>query len=135
MTNAFYIAEEDLYVAVLNNTDSGSPGDIARLLAAIALNIELPSFTAVTLNKEQLTPLMGDYKLASGDSRKIFMEEQKIYSQRGDGEKWQITPMSANSFYYQGSLSYFSIEKNELGEQVMNFYSRLSNEPEIAIKQ
>lgn len=135
VTNAFYIAEQDLYVAVLNNSDSGSPGDIARLLAAVALNIELPSFTAITLNKEQLTPLLGDYKLPSGDSRKIFMEQQKIYSQRGDGEKWQITPMSSNSFYYQGSLSYFSIEKNELGEQVMNFYSRLSNEPEIAIKQ
>ena len=135
VTNAFYLPEEDLYVAVLNNFDSGSPGDIARMLAAVALEIPLPKFNKVELSKEELAPMMGEYKLPSGDVRRIFIEEGKVYSVRGDGDKWLITPMSDNSFFYERSLSYFTIDKNDKGEQVMNFYSGLSIEPQPAIKQ
>lgn len=135
VTNAFYLPEKDLYVAVLNNFDSGNPGDIARMLAAVALEIPLPKFNEVKLSKDTLTPMMGEYKLPSGDVRKIFMEEDKVYSVRGDGHKWLIMPMSENSFFYDGSLSYFTIDKNDKGEQVMSFYSGLSTEPEQAIKQ
>jgi CubicO group peptidase (beta-lactamase class C family) len=135
VTNAFYVPAEDLYVAVLNNFDSGNPGEIARMLAVVALDIPLPKFEEVTLSKSKLSKLMGEYKLPSGDTRKIFTEADKVYSQRGDGNKWQIMPMSDNSFFYDGSLSYFTIDKNEQGEQVMNFYSNLSVEPEVAVKQ
>lgn len=135
VTHAFYIPSEDLYVAVLNNFDSGSPAIISRLLAAVALDISLPKFEEVTLTKAQLQPLMGTYKLASGDSRKIFMEDHKIYSRRGDGHKWLIKPMSDNAFYYEGNLSYFNIITNSQGEQVMSFYSNLSEKAELAVKQ
>ncbi|WP_286267126.1 serine hydrolase domain-containing protein [Thalassotalea atypica] len=135
VTNAFYLPEKDLYVAVLNNFDSGNPGDIARMLAAVALELPVPKFTEVKLSKDALTPMMGEYKLPSGDIRKIFMEEGKVYSVRGEGDKWLILPMSDNSFFYERSLSYFTIDKNDKGEQVMNFYSGLSTEPQPAIKQ
>ena len=135
VTNALYIPSEDLYVAVLNNYDSGNPGEIARMLAAVALEIPLPSFKSISLNKAQLQPLMGDYMLPSGDIRKIFMEDGKVYSVRGEGHKWQIFPMSDNGFYYDGSLSYFTIDENTQGQQVMNFYSNLSETPETAVKQ
>lgn len=135
VTNALYIPSEDLYVAVLNNYDSGNPGEIARMLAAVALEIPLPSFKSISLSKAQLQPLMGDYMLPSGDIRKIFMEDGKVYSVRGEGHKWQIFPMSDNGFYYDGSLSYFTIDENTQGQQVMNFYSNLSETPETAVKQ
>ena len=135
VTNALYIPSEDLYVAVLNHYDSGNPGEIARMLAAVALEIPLPSFKSISLSKAQLQPLMGDYMLPSGDIRKIFMEDGKVYSVRGEGHKWQIFPMSDNGFYYDGSLSYFTIDENTQGQQVMNFYSNLSETPETAVKQ
>lgn len=135
VTNALYIPSEDLYVAVLNNYDSGNPGEIARMLAAVALEIPLPSFKSISLSKAQLQPLMGDYMLPSGDIRKIFMEDGRVYSVRGEGHKWQIFPMSDNGFYYDGSLSYFTIDENTQGQQVMNFYSNLSETPETAVKQ
>ena len=134
-TYAFYIPAEDLYVAVLNNFDSGNPGDIARMLAAVALDIPLPKFEKILLGKKQLEPMMGDYKVGPGDIRKIFMENDKIYSIRGEGQKWQIFAMSEDGFYYDGSLSYFTISKNAQGQQLMNFYSNLSEVPEVAVRQ
>lgn len=135
VTYAFYLPETDLYVAVLNNYDSGNPRDIALNLAALALDIPLPSFNRVSLTKAELKPLMGEYKLASGDVRKIFMENGKVYSVRGERHKWQIEPYAKNAFFYHGSLSYFTIEQAADGKAVMNFYSNLSDTPEVAVKQ
>ncbi|MFT5676567.1 MAG: CubicO group peptidase (beta-lactamase class C family) [Paraglaciecola sp.] len=135
VTNAFYLPEEDLYVAVLNNYDSGNPGDIARLLAATALDISWPEFAAITLSDEKITLMMGDYYISADEKRTLSFEDNVVYAQRGDGRKWVIKAMSDNSFYYDGSLSYFTIEKNADGKQVMNFYSALATEPTMATKK
>lgn len=135
ITQAFYIPEEDLYVAVLNNSDSdGNPRDIALLLAAKALKINIPEFKAIKLSNSKIKAMMGTYQVNDESQRTLTFENNIVYSQRDDGRKWVIQPMSANSFYYEGSLSYFSIDKNAQGKQVMNFYSDLSTMPSPAIK-
>lgn len=135
VTHAFYIPEEDLYVAVLNNSDSdGAPRDIALLLAAKALNIKVPEFKAITLSDKKIKTMMGSYQVNDESQRTLSFENGEVYSKRDDGRKWVIKPMSDNSFYYEGSLSYFSIEINEQGKQVMNFYSGLSNDASPAVK-
>lgn len=135
VTHAFYIPEEDLYVAVLNNNDSdGSPRDIALLLAAKTLKLDIPEFKAIKLTSKKIISLMGTYIINDESSRTLTFENNIIYSQRDKGKKWVIQPMSDNSFYYEGSLSYFSIDKNEQGKQVMNFYNGLSTTPSAAIK-
>jgi len=135
ITQAFYIPEKDLFVAVLNNSDSdGSPRDIALLLAAKALKIDIPEFKAVTINDDKIKAMMGTYQVNNESQRVLSFEGNVIYSQRDDGRKWVIKPMSDNSFYYEGSLSYFTIDKNQQGKQVMNFYSDLSTKPSPAIK-
>lgn len=134
VTHAFYIPEKDIYVAVLNNNDSGSPRDIALLLVAKALSINIPSFKSVKVEDKTIETMMGTYVINGDSNRVLTFEDGIVYSQRDDGHKWVIKPMSTNSFFYEGSLSYFSIEKNEQGEQVMNFFSDLSTKPEVAIK-
>ena len=62
------------------------------------------------------------------------MENGKVYSQRDEGRRLEIIPMSENSFYFEDSLIYIIIEKNKEGKQVMNFYSGLAIEPQQAIK-
>ena len=135
-THAFYLPEHDLYIAVLNNSDSdGAPRDIALLLAARALNIDIPEFNAIQLSDNKITPLMGSYQVSEDSQRTLSFENGTIYSQRDDGRKWVIKPMTDNSFYYEGSLSYFTIDKNAQGQSVMNFYSALSIEPSPAVKK
>ncbi|WP_026301375.1 serine hydrolase domain-containing protein [Colwellia piezophila] len=134
-TQAFYLPEEDLYVAVLINSDSeSSPRDIALLLTARALNIDVPEFTEVALTDKKINAMMGIYQVTPDSQRTLSFENGEVYSQRDDGRKWVIRPMSDNSFYYEGSLSYFTIDKNEQGIQVMNFYSNLATEPSPALK-
>ena len=135
VTHAFYLPEEDIYVAVLNNSDSdGNPRDIALLLAAKALNLNIPEFKAITLAGHKIKTMMGTYQVSGESQRTLTFENNVVYSQRDDGRKWVIKPMSDNSFYYEGSLSYFTIDKNEQGKLVMNFYSDLSNEASPAVK-
>ncbi|QBG36874.1 serine hydrolase domain-containing protein [Litorilituus sediminis] len=134
VTNAFYLPEKDLYVAVLSNTDAGSPGDIALLLAAKAVNIDVPEFKEIKLSKKSAKHLLGSYAVSNDSKRVIGYEDGKFFSQRDGGHKWLIKPMSNNSFFYDASLSYFTIDKNDKGEQVMNFYSGLATTPSVAIK-
>lgn len=135
VTNAVYLPEEDLYVAVLINLSSGNPGLISNLLVATALDIQLPEFKAVKLNKAKVKPLMGNYKINNDSERRLFMEDGKTYTQRDKGEKYEVIPMSDNSFYYENSLNYIVIENNDKNQQVMNFYFNLTLEPQQAIKQ
>jgi CubicO group peptidase (beta-lactamase class C family) len=134
-THAFYIPEKDLYVAVLSNSDSeGNPQDIALLLAAKALNIDVPDFTEIKISDNKIKAMMGTYQVNDESQRTLTFEDNVTYSQRDDGRKWVVHAMSENSFYYEGSLSYFSINKNEQGKQVMNFYNGLATLPSPALK-
>ncbi|MCJ8319384.1 MAG: beta-lactamase family protein [Colwellia sp.] len=135
VTNAFYLPEEDLYVAVLYNNDSGRARDIAQLLAARALAINIPEFDEITLTDDKIKSMMGSYIINDDSQRTLSFEQNKIYAQRDDGRKWQIKSMSDNSFYYLGTLSYFTIDKNAKDQQVMSFYNGLSIKPDSAIKE
>ncbi|MFT4941058.1 MAG: CubicO group peptidase (beta-lactamase class C family) [Paraglaciecola sp.] len=134
-TNAFYLPTEDLYVAVLSNSSSGNSGLISNLMAAEALDISLPDFEAVELNEDKIKPLIGSYKINNDSVRHLLMENGKVYTQRDGGDKYEVIPMSDNSFYYDNSLTYIVFEANENGSQVMNFYTDLALEPQQAIKQ
>ena len=134
-TNTIYIPSEDLYVAVLSNLSSRSSSLISRLLVAEALDIPVPKFIAVKPNLNKLKQLAGDYKIGKNSIRKFIVEDGKTFTQRDDGQKYEVTAMSENSFYYPSSLSYFVIESNQKEQQVMKFYSLLGIEPQLAIKQ
>jgi len=134
-TNAIYIPSEDLYVAVLSNLSSRNSSLISQLLVAEALDIPVPKFNAVKPNLNKLKQLEGEYKIGKNSIRKFIVEDGKTFTQRDDGQKYEVTAMSENSFYYPSSLSYFVIEPNQKEQQVMKFYSLLGIEPQLAIKQ
>ncbi|MDQ7049599.1 MAG: serine hydrolase domain-containing protein [Enterobacterales bacterium] len=134
-TNAVYLPEEDLYVAVLTNLSSGNPNLISNLLVATVLDIQLPNFKAVKLNKVKAKSLMGSYKINNDSEHRFFMEDGKAYTQRDKGDKYEVFPMSDDSFYYENSLSYFVIKNNDKGQQIMNFYFNLSIDPQRAVKE
>ncbi|WP_226647732.1 serine hydrolase domain-containing protein [Microbulbifer variabilis] len=134
VTDAFYVPSEDLYVAVLSNLSSRNPSFISKLLAAEALDIPVPKFEPIPLDESKVKGFMGSYKVDADSVRTLSLENGKVFSQRNDGPKFEITPMSENSFYFEGALIYIVIEQNEEGKQVMNFYNDLALEPQKAIK-
>jgi len=134
-TNAFYVPEENLYIAVLSNSESGIARNISLLLAAKALGVDIPKFETVQLDDSKIEAMMGTYWVNDDSKRTLIFDEGKVYSQRGDGHKWLIKPMSKNSFYFEDGLSYFTIDENKQGKLVMNFYRNLSTSPEIAVQR
>jgi len=132
-TNAVYLPEKDLYIAVLSNNDSQNPAVPTLLMAAEYLDVELPQFSPIKVSEEKLKKMMGTYKVDDNSARVLSMEDGKVFTQRDGGHKWEVIPMSDNSFYYDGSLTYFVIEE-ESGNLVMNFYSNLSDKPVKAFR-
>jgi len=134
-TNAFYVPEEGLYVAVLSNIASGTARNISLLLAAKALGVDIPKFETVQVDDSKIEAMMGTYWHNDDSKRTLMFEKGKVYSQRGDGHKWLVQPMSKNSFYFEDGLSYFTIDNNKQGKLVMNFYRDLSTSPEVAVQR
>lgn len=133
VTNAFYIPEEKIYIAVLSNLSNRNVGMLSTLLGAQALDIEVPIFKAVTLNESKVKPLLGAYRTDSGSTRTLTLENGKLYSQRDNRDPEEVFPMADNQFYFKGSLTYLVAEKNSEGKKIINAYHRLSLEPEVAI--
>jgi CubicO group peptidase (beta-lactamase class C family) len=63
-TDSVYLPAEDLYVAVLANSEDlpTDPSTLTRRLAALALGEPIPSFTRADVPAAQLEPLFGSYK-------------------------------------------------------------------------
>ena len=134
-TDSMYIPEKDLFIAVFANNDHASPEVLTLKFAAEALSIDVPEFKPAKVSEASIKKLMGNYAIDDKSVRKLSFEDGKVYSQRDKGYKWEVIPMSDNSFYYDGSLSYIVLKPNTKGQMVMNFYSRLSETPSKAIRQ
>ncbi len=92
--------------------------NIAKRITAILLNKPFPDFKNIALSEVQLQEYEGNYKSKDGALRKVLYENNKLYTQRGNGRKIQIIPFSKDRFYYNGYLIELSFERNELGEIV-----------------
>lgn len=133
-TSAVYFPEQDSYIAVLSNERPSDPQKLLLLLSAEMLGISYPEFKSTKVENSQLKKMMGKYQIGQDSVRRLFEEEGLVYSQRDNGLPYEVIPMSDNSFYFKGSLSYFVIEKDDNDNQVMLYYSSLSEIPERAVK-
>jgi CubicO group peptidase (beta-lactamase class C family) len=134
LAHARYIPEQKLYVAVLANSNHINPIFINEKLTAKVLGIELPKFKSVNVTAQQLSPVLGDYRINKNTSRSLIYENDVLYSQRTGGNKIKLIPMSKTSFYYLNSNNYLVIEKNSQGKLIMKYFSGLSTTPSEAIK-
>lgn len=134
-TDAVYVPEKQLYIAVLANSEELDPSYVLQRIAASALNITVPDFTPITLSKTQLANYLGDYEIAANNVRSLLYENGKLYSQRNNGRKFELIPFAENSFFYPNSNNYIVVEKNAQGDMVMKFYANLSPTPQQAIKR
>ena len=132
-TNSVYFPEKDLFIAIFSNNDTQNLNYPTLLMAAEALEIQLPKFVPAKISAQKIKALMGTYKVNEQSARVLSFEDGKVFSQRDGGQKWQVIPMTDNSFFFEGSLTYFVIEE-EGGKKVMNFYANLSEEPSKAFR-
>lgn len=120
-TDAVYIPSEDLFVAVLANTDDPpvDPASLTRRLAALVLGQPAPDFKPVDAPLASLEPLFGTYSVGQGPLRRFFSRDGKLYIGRGD-EELQVLPAGDDRFFFPGDdLSWFRILRQANGAHVM----------------
>jgi D-alanyl-D-alanine carboxypeptidase len=134
-TDALRMPEKEILVVVLTNCPWRQTQEryVAQWIAA-AICGKLPEEKkAVSLEKRILDALVGTYKIAEGDFRKIRLEGNQLFTQRGPGQKLEVYAVSETEFYYKTSFDRFSIVKDKEGNVIKMIMHRPGSDEE-AIK-
>ncbi|HVQ10131.1 MAG TPA: serine hydrolase domain-containing protein [Allosphingosinicella sp.] len=137
-TYATYIPSDDLFVAVLANSDAPAspPGLITARLIALALGDPYPEFTRAEVDPRTLAPLFGVYRVGdAGVSRRFFARDGKLYTTRDGGADLEVFAAGGDLFFYgPSSLTWFRIERRPDGAHVMEMHQNGGNEAERAVR-
>jgi CubicO group peptidase (beta-lactamase class C family) len=119
-TFAFRVPSEKLYVAVLNNADSGrvAPEVVARKAAAIALGKPYPLLAPVAVDPAGLGAYAGEYRIdAKGEVIRTFrVEDGKLVMQRTGRPPVKVQAFDKDKFFIEDSLVYMEFKRDEAGK-------------------
>lgn len=123
-TDAFYLPEADIYVAVLANSDRSAvnPELVTRRLAAAAVGRPFPRFEEQPLDPAAVIPFIGLYE-GGGVERRLFLRDGQLHTERKGGQPIAVVPAGGNRFFYRDSLSWFTIEPGPGGKSLMRFHA------------
>jgi D-alanyl-D-alanine carboxypeptidase len=113
---------EGVYVAVLSNLAAAEPDTelLARKAAAIAIGKPLVNPAAMAPTAEQLEPYVGRYVTPSGTRLAVTRDGNRLFLQRGDGEKSEVFLAGNDVFFVKDAFTRFSFQRDAAGK-----YARL----------
>jgi hypothetical protein len=82
-------------------------------MAAVALGDPYPIWKEVSVEPALLKRFTGVYRIDEQSERVVTFEDGKLYTQRSGGPKLQAHPASETSLFYEGSLSWFEMQRGE----------------------
>jgi CubicO group peptidase (beta-lactamase class C family) len=116
LTQGIYLPDEEVYVAVFSNCNCKSPNSAANRMVALASGKSL-EFEPMTLDPKKLSTYEGVFQIEdSEDKRAVFVEDGKLFTQRNEGQVFEIQPFSEDAFFYPHSRSKLIFERNQAGE-------------------
>ncbi|MEM8995881.1 MAG: serine hydrolase, partial [Acidobacteriota bacterium] len=120
VTFALWLPEQEVFVAVLSNSPANpvAPGDVARRLAALAIDRPFPGRTTLSVAPEDLEAYVGVYVVSEDAVRVVTVEDGKIFTQRTGGSRFEIVPYAEDRFFYENSLSYLHFDRDASGAVV-----------------
>ena len=137
-TDSIYLPDEDVFVAVLANSDSPAvgAGTTMRRLAAIAIGDPYESFATVDADIAALAPYFGSYAIANGGGARLFFERDgQLYTQREGASETQVYAAGGNRFHYgPNSLTWFEMAMSDDGVPVMRMHQNGETAAEIATR-
>lgn len=132
-TDSVYLPKDDVFVAVFGNSDDPKtdPGMVMRKLAALAVADPFPSFKKAAVDPATLEPWFGVYEVEDGE-RRFFARDGKLFTRRTGGSELEVLPAGNNRFFYDNSLTWFEISRDDKGVPVMAMYQQGSTKPEMS---
>ena len=126
-SNEIYLPEEDVYVAVLANSDFISTGEISTRIAAYTIGKPYPEYSSkIELTEQYMEQLVGVYEFEDGVLRTITLEDGQLMSQRKGGQKIPIHAIDDTTFIFENSLSVISLKPGPGDQIVAHFKNRNS---------
>ena len=112
------VPEEELFVAILSNTDSPStaPDSLALRIAAKALGKPIEERKTVTLDDRTLDEYVGVYRFDEETTRTITREGSKLFSQRSGSSKVEILATARDELFFTESDSRFRFMRDTQGK-------------------
>lgn len=129
VTNAIYLPNEDVFVAVYSNCDCNGPGQVSTKMAAIAIGKPYPGEEdIISVESDYLNKLVGVYDFSDGSTRIITVEDNQLYSQRSGSNKFKLFPTKKNTFSFENDFATIQFEEN--GTEIKAFFANRINNTE-----
>jgi len=135
-TDTVYIPGEDLYVAVLANSDqpAADPATLTRRLAALALGEPIPTFTRAGVLLAEVEPLFGAYGVDGAPPVSFFERDGKFYLAHGQEEQ-EAVPAGGDSFFFTGGdLTWVKFVRKPDGAHLMEIHEADEKGPDLAVR-
>jgi CubicO group peptidase (beta-lactamase class C family) len=135
-TDSLYIPSEDLYVAVLANTED-APMDsstVSRRIAAVALGDPIPTFRRADVPLASIEPLFGAYQAEGAPPLSFFSRNGKFYLASGEQELEAI-PAGGDRFYFgPDRLMWIRFLRGPDGASILEMHEPERARPERAVR-
>jgi D-alanyl-D-alanine carboxypeptidase len=140
-TASLYIPSQDVFVAVLANSDGPAtpPATVARRLAALAIGRPYREFARAEVDPQALAPLFGVYRIGeageAGAARRFFARDGRLFTARGDaGAEREVIPAGNDEFFYADSFTWFRVQRRPGGAHVMEVHQNGAEEAELSVR-
>ncbi len=119
-TYLMYLPEQDLSIAVLQNTDGVAPGGLgsvtlARMLGAYALGNPYPEKKAIEVDAAVLKQYEGVYRIDKDSARAIRVVDGKLTSQRTGSQAYALIAVAPDQFLFEEGFSRMRFERDPSG--------------------
>lgn len=118
-TNAIYLPEEDVFVAVFTNCDTTDPRPVSTRIAALAIDKPYPApESAIQLSQQELEKWVGEYEYPDGSTRVVELIDNWLYWSRPGRMKFRLLPSASNRFLLENTFTQVEFEPKETSVEV-----------------
>jgi len=117
LSYAIYLPEEDVFVALLSNSNGQAPDFSALRMAAIAIG-KPRAAKEIQLSEEALKEYIGIYSDEEGTERSVILDEGALKASRQGGTNRKLTPVEKDKFLYENSFTTLKFNRDHSGKIV-----------------
>lgn len=127
---AVYLPDEDVFVALLSNSNGKAPEFNSLRMAAIATGKPLPS-TELKLSEEAMMEFTGIFTDEEGTERAITLDEGSLKSSRQGGTMRKLIAVEKDKFLFENSFTSLKFNRDASGKIISATFNDRGNLSEL----
>ena len=135
-TDSLYMPSEDIFVAVLANSNAPqtNPTVVMRKLAALAIGNPFPDYEKQDLDLSALEGVEGRYQFEDA-VRDVKLIDGKLFTQREGSGQLEVFYAGDNVYFYgPDSATYFTLDRADDGTPLINFHGEGAEEASVGTR-